>query len=144
MSVDVVLPLVFVLSGAAGLIFELAWFHRAGLAFSNSLIAATVVLSSFMGGLAIGNGLAGWLRARVRRPLHAYAALEATTAIAGLALVYLFPELARVRLPLAAAFLLLLIPASAMGATLPILVEAVRLKADATSCVPFGTALGAR
>jgi predicted membrane-bound spermidine synthase len=151
-SVDVVLPLVFLLSGAAGLIFELVWFHRTGLAFGNSIVAATIVLSSFMGGLAIGNGIAGWLGARVRRLLRLYAALEATTAIAGLALTYLLPELARVQLPLAAAFVLLLVPASAMGATLPIVVAAIgetgiRLEPDATtvertSRVPFGTALG--
>ena len=134
---------VFLLSGAAGLIFELAWFHRAGLVFGNSVVAATVVLSSFMGGLAIGNAIAGWLGPRVRRRLQVYAALEATTAVAGLALTYILSGIARVDLPLATAFLLLLVPASAMGATLPILVAAARTaEVRRTPAVSFGTALG--
>jgi spermidine synthase len=49
----------FFLSGAAGLIFEMVWFHRCALVFGNSVWAATIVLSTFMGGLAIGNALAG-------------------------------------------------------------------------------------
>jgi len=138
-----VIGFVFLLSGAAGLIFELAWFHRAGLVFGNSVVAATVVLSSFMGGLAIGNAIAGWLGPRVRRRLQVYAALEATTAVAGLALTYILSGIARVDLPLATAFLLLLVPASAMGATLPILVAAARTaEVRRTPAVSFGTALG--
>ena len=51
---------VFFASGAAALIFEIVWFHRCSLAFGSGVRATTIVLSSFMGGLAIGNALAGW------------------------------------------------------------------------------------
>ena len=41
------LPLVCFLSGAAGLIFETAWFHRSGLVFGSSVWSTSLVLSSF-------------------------------------------------------------------------------------------------
>ena len=48
---------VFFVSGAAGLIFEALWFRQAGLAFGNGVTAASLVLASFMGGLALGSAL---------------------------------------------------------------------------------------
>lgn len=54
-----VLYALFFLSGATALVFETLWFRLAGLAFGNSLWATSVVLASFMGGLAIGNGVVG-------------------------------------------------------------------------------------
>ncbi len=131
----------FFLSGAAALIFEVAWFHRAGLVFGNSLWAVTVVLSAFMGGLAIGNALVARYAARIRRPLLGYAALELTVAAAGIAAVYALPALTIVTVPagrllgdgspllnlvrLITAFTVLVVPATAMGATLPVLAGAV-------------------
>lgn len=55
----------FALSGAAALMFELAWFHRTGLVFGNSLWAVTVVLSAFMAGLALGNGIVAAVATRI-------------------------------------------------------------------------------
>ena len=53
-----ILYAIFFLSGAAALLFETLWFRQAGLAFGNSVWASSLVLSSFMAGLALGNGLA--------------------------------------------------------------------------------------
>ena len=53
----IVLCLVFFLSGTAGLIFETLWFRMAGLTFGNSVWASSLVLASFMGGLALGIGM---------------------------------------------------------------------------------------
>src|SRR6516225_4854208 len=58
----------------------------------------------------------------------------------GLALTAALPQLMRYQVPLPAAFLLLLLPASAMGATLPILVAAMKATGDRQS--GFGWALG--
>jgi spermidine synthase len=140
------LSLAFFLSGAAGLIFQVVWFHRAGLVFGSSLVAVTIVLSSFMGGLALGNALAGSqspqsrLRLRVA-PLTVYAALELLVAASGVAVTYLLPHLTVILRPLtllfsahlwavnlvrlASAFGVLVLPATAMGATFPVLVGAV-------------------
>ena len=43
--------IVFFVSGAAGLIFEIVWLHRCGLLFGNSVWATSLILSSFMAGL---------------------------------------------------------------------------------------------
>jgi predicted membrane-bound spermidine synthase len=122
----------FFLSGATALVFETLWFRLAGLAFGNSLWASSLVLASFMGGLAIGNGVVGRWGERLRDLLRAYGVL-------GLGLVLLFPLLNALLAPvfryltawpwalnslrLGLAFLLMLLPAAAMGATLPILVR---------------------
>jgi hypothetical protein len=49
--------LAFGLSGSAALLFQTLWFRQAGLAFGNSIWASSLVLASFMGGLALGNAL---------------------------------------------------------------------------------------
>ena len=147
------LSVAFFFSGAAGLIFQVVWFHRAGLVFGSSVWAVTIVLSSFMGGLALGNALAGKYASRVGRPLFTYARLEALVAIAGLAVTFLLPHFTVVLRPLTrlasdsvsavnairlvAAFFVLIVPATAMGATFPVVVGAVSAGADR-----FGVALG--
>lgn len=136
-----VLYTLFFLSGATALVFETLWFRLAGLAFGNSLWASSLVLASFMGGLAIGNGVVGRWGERLRDPLRAYGLLELLIGALGLGLVLLFPLLNGLLTPvfryltawpwalnsvrLGLAFLLMLLPAAAMGATLPILVREV-------------------
>ncbi len=135
------LSLVFFASGAAALLFETLWFRQAGLMLGNSVWATSLVTSSFMGGLALGNRLAARRGGRLGRPVLAYAALEATIAAAGLALVLGLPRLTPLVAALLApwsdwpgtlnaarfalAFALLLVPATAMGATLPVLARAL-------------------
>jgi predicted membrane-bound spermidine synthase len=147
------LAVLFCLSGAAALLFETLWFRQAGLMFGNSVWATSLVLSSFMAGLALGNGLAGRLGHRLRRPLLAYAFLEAVIGLAGFGLVLLFPVLTPLLAPLfrsvlaqpallngmrlVLAFALMLVPATAMGATLPVLVRAASARDS-----QFGRVLG--
>ena len=69
------------LSGVAGLIFELAWFHRAGLVFGSSVWSTSLVLSAFMGGLMLGSALITRLGARILRPGRTYAVAEFVVAI---------------------------------------------------------------
>ena len=132
---------VFFASGASALIFETLWFRQAGLAFGNSVWASSLVLSGFMGGLALGNALAARYGSGLKSPLRAYAIAETAIAITGVGLVSLFPVLAGALAPwfrplidhpwilnplrLLIAFLLLLIPSTAMGITLPLLVRAL-------------------
>src|SRR3989442_1532598 len=131
----------FLVSGAAGLIFQIVWLYRCALVFGNSVWAAAVVLSSFMAGLAIGNALTASLAGRIGRHLVAYAALEVVVAVTGIGLTYVLPTVTGLLAPLtrsimdrvwlvnairlATAFTLLVIPATAMGATLPLLVAAL-------------------
>ena len=132
---------IFFASGASALIFETLWFRQAGLALGNSVWASSLVLSGFMGGLAMGNAAAARYGARLGNPVRAYAAAEALIALTGVGLVYLFPILGVALAPwlrplldlpwilnplrLVIAFLLLLIPSTAMGITLPLLTKAL-------------------
>ena len=45
----------FFLSGTAGLIYQIVWTRELVLVFGNTMLAASTVLSSFMGGLAAGS-----------------------------------------------------------------------------------------
>jgi spermidine synthase len=146
------LSAVFFLSGAAALLFETLWFRQAGLALGNSVWAASLVTASFMAGLAAGAWAAGWKRVRLPRPLQAYAALELTVGVLGVAVVIAFPRMwgviAALSGPLAGhpaalnafrltvAFAVLAVPACALGATLPLLLEALAPGGA------FGAALG--
>ena len=147
------LSFVFFLSGAAALLFETLWFRLAGLTFGNSVWASMLVLAGYMGGLAIGNGLAGTVGSFVLRPIRLYAMLELGIAATGIGLVLIFPDLTRFLIPWFRPFLesfwtinlfrfcsalgLMLIPTAAMGATLPLLVRAL-CRADSN----FGSVLG--
>jgi len=148
-----VLYLIFSASGAASLLFETVWFRQAGLAFGNSVHAASLVLASFMAGLALGNALAARLGDRPGRPLRWYAAAEAAIGLTGGALVCLFPHFTGWLAPMftlltpmpwlldttrfVLAVLLMLVPTVAMGATLPLVVRAVSAEG-----VSFGRELG--
>jgi spermidine synthase len=145
--------LLFFASGSAGVIFETLWFHQARLVLGSSVWAAALVPAAFMGGLAVGNGLAMRFGDRVRNSLRAYAVIEMVVGVSGVLLVHGLPrlssvlagvarplldhtlQLALVRLGIG--FALLLAPSTAMGLTLPLLVRALS-DADAN----FGRVLG--
>lgn len=135
------LVLIFFLSGASALIFETLWFRMAGLSLGNSMWSASLVLAAFMGGLAVGNGLVARLHQRVVHPVRLYAVLEFVIGIGGVAVLVLLPRLPGLLGPvlgsltdmplllnvlrLSIAFGVLLIPAIAMGATLPVIAQAL-------------------
>jgi len=131
----------FFLSGFAALLYETAWTRELAFLFGTSEIAMAAVLAAYMGGLALGAAVAARFAPRIRRPIFAYAVLELVIALAALALPYglagvnwiyaaLFggapappPDGAAFAtiFQLSSAFLLLMIPTSCMGATLPLL-----------------------
>jgi spermidine synthase len=67
---------VFVLSGAAGLIYEVVWARQLVLVFGNTSQAVSAILTGFFGGLAFGGVAGGRIADRVARPLLLYGALE--------------------------------------------------------------------
>jgi spermidine synthase len=135
----ILLHAVVFISGASALIFENLWFYCAGLTLGNSVWATAIVLSSFMSGLAIGNGLSARFERRISQPLKVYAWIELTIGLTGCVLVLLFPRMTGILAPafrlllpvpwalnlvrLAVAFIVMLIPTIAMGATLPVLAK---------------------
>jgi spermidine synthase len=141
------------LSGIGALIFETLWLRLSGLAFGNSIWAAALILSSFMAGLALGNAIAASSRIRRWRPLHLYALLEVFVALFGCTIVFGLPLLGELLRPVwqmlwncqptllglrfIVSFVILLVPTTAMGLTLPVLIEDPMLRQT-----DFGRAIG--
>src|SRR3954468_10668005 len=70
------LALLFILSGAAGLIYESVWGRYISLLVGHSAYAQVIVLVIFLGGMAIGSLLVGRWSPRIRAPLLWYALAE--------------------------------------------------------------------
>jgi spermidine synthase len=135
------LSLTAFLSGAAALLYESLWLRQAGLLLGSSVWASSIVLASFMTGLALGNALAVRWAPYLSRPLRWYAGLELLVAVTAAAVVLAAPALTPVCAPLfrrlaaapgltnlvrlAVAFGLMLLPTTAMGLGLPVLTRAV-------------------
>src|SRR5438094_943069 len=131
-------------SGIGALIFETLWLRVSGLAFGNSVWAAALILSSFMAGLAFGNAIAAASTIRRWRPLHFYAVLEVLVGLFGCIIVFVLPALGDALRPLwqtlwnyqpallglrfVVSFLILLVPTTAMGLTLPVIIEDSHLR----------------
>lgn len=127
--------------GAAGLTWEVLWQHYASLTLGISAFGTAVTLAALMLGLGLGGLVAAWLArtGRVHQPLRAYGIAELVVGLAGVCVpvgmnalaaldtvVYAHsPELADLLHALGVG-LLLLIPAAAMGTTLPLLAAWVR------------------
>jgi spermidine synthase len=145
------LALLGALSGLCGVAYEVLWVRMLALQFGVSTFAAVVTVAAFMLGLAGGSGLMAGRAARFRRPLRVLALLEAAIALYALLLPWgvhlttplidaaaghLSPPLWHAFTTLAA-LLLLTLPAAAMGAGFPLLLEGwIRRKRD------IGTAYG--
>lgn len=129
----------FFLSGISGLIYQSLWLRLLSLVFGVTIYAASTVLASFMGGLALGTLLAGRLTRRVRQPLVWFGCAEIGIGLTALAtptaldvvsrlwtsLQTVLPEqlwaLTLARLLCSAA--VLIVPTVLMGATLPLVVR---------------------
>ncbi|HKR15094.1 MAG TPA: fused MFS/spermidine synthase [Pyrinomonadaceae bacterium] len=131
----------FVFSGATGLIYEVLWMRMLGLVFGATTLAVSTVLAAFMGGLALGSALAGRLAHRIRKPLSVYGWLEIGIAAYALLVPFLFHWVDNLYALIWQQFqpgfftfslwrfvlscLMLLVPTTLMGATLPVLSAAL-------------------
>jgi len=129
----------FALSGTTALVYETVWARQLILTFGASHQAVSIVLASFMAGLALGSFLIGRWADRLRRPLKVYGIVELLLAVLAAATpalhrladeIYLSRALAVEGvspglhvLRVALAFLVLLPPTVLMGGTLPLLVQ---------------------
>jgi spermidine synthase len=66
----------FFLSGAAGLAYQVLWMRALGLFFGSDMYGVSIILSTFMGGLALGSLIGGRLAEHTRRPLLWYGIAE--------------------------------------------------------------------
>jgi spermidine synthase len=67
---------IFILSGAAGLVYEIVWSRQLVLVFGNTTQAVSAILTGFFGGMAIGAVVGGRMADRVRSPLRMYGLIE--------------------------------------------------------------------
>jgi spermidine synthase len=131
--------LLFFFSGASALVYEVVWGRMLTLVFGGTSFAISTVLAAFMGGLALGSYVFGKLIDRRGHPLLVYGLLEAGIGLWAL----LIPTLLRLMnsgygvlyrdmdpsfytlslLRFALTFLVLLVPTTMMGGTLPVLMR---------------------
>jgi spermidine synthase len=67
---------IFILSGAAGLVYEIVWARQLVLVFGNTTQAVSTILTGFFGGMAIGAAVGGRIADRAPSPLRMYGILE--------------------------------------------------------------------
>jgi spermidine synthase len=135
------LSLLFFFSGATSLVYQTIWARELHLVFGTSSYAIATVLAAFMGGLALGGFWMARHADRLSKPLLTYGLLEFGIGLYAL----IFPWLLHLVKPLYLGFyrvasptplvfglfqflllsLLLLIPTTCMGATLPLLTRFV-------------------
>jgi spermidine synthase len=129
----------FLLSGAAGLIYEVVWARQLSLFLGITSYAYTAVITAYMAGLAAGSVVIGRRADRLPNPLMFYAWLEVGVAAYAALTPWLFPVLQAVYANAAGAMgvtgmsshltrftlalLALLVPTFLMGGTLPLLVR---------------------
>ncbi|MGD0626627.1 MAG: fused MFS/spermidine synthase [Thermodesulfobacteriota bacterium] len=127
----------FLLSGLSSLIYEVLWMRMLILIFGSTTFAISTVLTAFMGGLALGSYLCGRFIDRSRHPIPIYGVLETGIGIYALLVPTIFSSLIPLYQALWQAFhlsfylfslmqfvlvtLVLILPTTLMGATLPIL-----------------------
>lgn len=127
----------FFVSGACGLVYEIAWLRVLGLIFGNTTYATSTVLAGYMAGLGLGAlSLGKWID-RGGHPVKVYALLEAGVGTYALLTPFLWKLLDLLNIgfyrafnpsfltlllfKFAVAFAVLLLPTFLMGATLPVL-----------------------
>ncbi len=131
--------ILFGLSGMAALVYEVTWIRPLSLVFGNTTYAISTIIASFIFGLAIGSWIAGKYSDRIKSPFKYFGFTQIGIGFYGVLLLGVFGILPGVYLDLYHATLpnqeffifiqiiismiLLLIPTSLMGATLPLLLK---------------------
>lgn len=155
------LMLACLLSGAAGLMYEILWMRAFSLILGSTTQAAALTFAAFLTGLALGARLFGSFAGRLQKPMRAYAILEvgiALTAVSTGLILHIQADaigaaLGAGTMHLIPLFLLALVlilpPTLLMGGTLPlILVAAQRIESGSSIVGRFygwntlGAALG--
>lgn len=132
--------LLFFLSGATGLVYELLWVRVLYQSFGSTIQSVTTVVAAYMGGLGLGAWLFGRFVDRSPRPAVLYGWLEVAIGVFGVLSPLVLGLAHRIYIGTAGALdmgggasvalrfglaaLVLLVPTTMMGGTLPILTRA--------------------
>lgn len=134
-----VVLVLFLFSGASGLVYQVIWVRLLTRIFGTTTFAVSVLLAAFMAGLGLGSFLASRYLERVSHPLRWFGAFEIGVGVYALLLNALLPAGERLFLEMVAgssvsplgerlvkvalSFLILVPPTTLMGASLPLLVK---------------------
>lgn len=136
-----------VLSGAAGLVYQVLWVKQLSLVLGVDVHAVTVGVSAFFAGLALGGWLIGRWADRAAAPWRLYLWLEcaiavlalgATLALAHAAAPFAWLEARAGIVAWALPVLLVALPALAMGGTMPVLLRALRPSGERSELSELG------
>ena len=89
-------PVLFLASGAAGLIYQVVWTQELVLIFGDTTLAIVTTVSAFLAGLGIGSLVGAAVGARLRRALAVYGLLEVTVGCLALLMPLAFDVIATV------------------------------------------------
>ena len=135
--------ILFFVSGVPALIYQIVWQRALFTIYGVNVESVTIVVGAFMLGLGLGSLCGGVISRNPRLPMLAvFGAIELCIGIFGTASLHIFhwagTYTAGASLPATAAltFMLVLLPTTLMGATLPILVaHLVRISSNVGSAV---------
>lgn len=132
-----IVGLCFFLSGGAGLILEIVWTKHLNLIFGSTTLSISTTVAAFMGGLALGSYFADKFLKRLINPIRSYGIFEILigiyaliipsilgwfTSVQGEILSYFYENAFLYSIiRFVFCFVVLILPTTAMGATLPVL-----------------------
>lgn len=137
----VVVLALFGFSGAAALIYEVAWVRALSNVMGGSTYAVSTMLAAFMGGLALGGYLGGAAGGRSKNPILLFGAMEAGIGVFGLLTIpainslsplyfiifnkyHLSPDVFYAS-QFALCFIIMAVPTTLMGACFPVVTRIV-------------------
>jgi spermidine synthase len=123
----------------AALIYEVVWTRPLQMVFGSTIYAVSIILASFMAGLALGSYLISEYADKIKNLPSAYALLELGIGLYGVSLIFIFNYLPSLYIVLYNSFhtsfyffsliqfilifFVLLIPTTLMGATFPVVAK---------------------
>ncbi len=145
--------LCFFLSGFAALAAEVVWIRFLSLTLGTSVYALSIITAAFLTGLSLGSFLIGRYMDRIKVPITTFAFIELCIGLSGILVILLFDKLDIPYLVLyhtfdsfypftvslfILIFLIILVPATLMGTTMPLVGKIVSNKFEY-----IGTDIGA-
>lgn len=131
--------IVFAVSGMTALIYEITWIRPLSLVFGTTLYSVTTIVASFILGLGVGSLVAGKYTDRLKNPLQYFGLTQIIIGVYGILLLLVFPLLPDfysmiyhatvpnyelfLSLQVLFSILLLIVPTTLMGSTLPLLLK---------------------